>query len=50
MLFGVLGKKWKKLDDWRAVYYNDHWIDMPSQYRPQEREVCFEDDEPGAFW
>lgn len=50
MLFGVLGNKWKRLDDWREVYYNDWWIVMPARYRPVEPDVCFEGGEPGAFW
>lgn len=50
MVFGVLGKKWKRLDDWRAAYYNDAWMDMPAQYRPVETDVCFDDNEPGGYW
>lgn len=50
IVFGVLGSKWKRLEDWRAVYFNDAWIDMPARYRPQETDVCPEDGVPLAFW
>ncbi len=50
MVFGVIGKKWRNLPDWRAAYYNEWWIDMPPQYKPKENDVCPENGEPGAFW
>jgi hypothetical protein len=50
ILFGVLGRKWRGLDEWREAYFNDDWIDMPDRYRPVETDVCPEGGEPLAFW
>jgi len=50
IIFGVIGKKWRGLEDWRAAYFNGWWIDMPAAYKPKEDDVCPENGEPGAFW
>ena len=46
VLFGVLGKRWRDSDEWRARYVNADWIDMPARYRPVETGVC----DSGAYW
>ncbi len=33
-LFGVLGERWRKREEWQRSYINDAWIDMPARYRP----------------
>lgn len=48
ILFGVLGKRWRSeaFRDWRRLYFNEYWIDMPSKYKPKEEDVC----DGGAYW
>jgi hypothetical protein len=38
-LFGVLGDRWRKNPEWRRLYLNDAWIDMPERYRPAAAET-----------
>jgi hypothetical protein len=45
VLFGVLGKRWRAREDFRA-YINDAWIDMPARYRPPETDIA----DGGAYW
>jgi hypothetical protein len=49
ILFGVLGKRWlghKFFRFWNERYYNEHWINMPFEYRPNATGVC----DGGAYW
>jgi hypothetical protein len=38
-LFGVSGRRWNEREDWRRDYFNDAWIDMPPEYRPDPAET-----------
>jgi hypothetical protein len=38
-LFGVLGDRWRGSDEWRRLYLNDAWVDMPERYRPAPDEA-----------
>ena len=46
ILFGVIGQRWRTRDDFKTLYFNDWWIDMPAKYRPKETDVC----DLGAYW
>lgn len=46
VLFGVIGKRWREEGDWADRYFTDSWIDMPTEYRPKEIDVC----DHGAYW
>jgi len=46
ILFGVIGQRWRQLEDWKSRYFNDSWIDMPNRYKPKETDVC----DRGAYW
>jgi len=46
VLFGIIGARWRDWDDWKQMYFNEHWIDMPTQYKPKELDVC----DQGAYW
>lgn len=39
VLFGVLGRRWRELPQWRRDYVTDAWIDMPELYRPDQAET-----------
>jgi hypothetical protein len=41
-LFGVRGRRWNEREDWRRDYFNDAWIDLPPEYRPDPAHT-FED-------
>lgn len=45
-LFGVMGKRWRDKTDFRQKYLNEHWVDMPDYYKPNEKDVC----DQGAYW
>jgi hypothetical protein len=38
-LFGVLGDRWRSSAEWRRLYLNDAWVDMPASYRPAPGEA-----------
>jgi len=44
VLFGVLGKRWRHREEWKRLYINDWWIDMPVKYKPADEH------DSGAFW
>jgi hypothetical protein len=47
IVFGVIGQRWRNLDDMKRNYFTEHWIDMPERYRPKEaNDVC----DRGAYW
>jgi hypothetical protein len=46
VVFGVNGKRWLKWPSWREAYFNEHWVRVPDQYRPNETNVC----DSGAYW
>jgi hypothetical protein len=46
IIFGVIGQRWRNLDDWKRDYFNEYWIDMPVKYKPKETAVC----DNGAYW
>jgi hypothetical protein len=46
IIFGVFGKRWKEVKEWNELYFNEHWTDLPSKYRPKETDVC----DNGAYW
>lgn len=46
LLFGVLGARWRAREGWMKKYFNDAWIDMPTRYRPQQKNVS----NAGAYW
>lgn len=62
VVFGVVGKRWREREDWRTMYFNEYWIDMPEAYRPKElteRRVVqlagfepfvLEGGDSGAYW
>lgn len=35
LIFGVKGKRWHDRPEWRDVYFNEWWIEMPQEYRPK---------------
>jgi hypothetical protein len=37
--FGVLGNRWRRRKDFERDYFNDSWIYLPAQYRPDPLEV-----------
>lgn len=39
VLFGVLGKRWRRRGEWADRYFNEAWIDMPAKYRPDPSET-----------
>ncbi len=45
ILFGVIGKRWRSRGKWKQAYFNEHWIDMPEQYRPE-----FLGSDRGTYW
>jgi hypothetical protein len=38
-LFGVIGRRWRELPEWRRDYFTEAWIDMPERYRPDPTET-----------
>ena len=38
-LFGVLGRRWRERPEWRRLYVNRAWIDMPDRYKPDPAET-----------
>lgn len=46
VLFGVIGQRWRHWAHWQRDYFNEHWIDMPTDYRPTDTNVC----DGGAYW
>lgn len=49
ILFGVWGKRWLEpqfFKFWNERYYNEHWVHMPSDYKPNATDVC----DLGAYW
>lgn len=40
VLFGVKGTRWKNNARWRDVFFNEWWIDMPTEYRPKEGDAA----------
>lgn len=46
ILFGVVGKRWRNLEDWKKADFIDWWIDVPAKYKPKETDVC----DSGAYW
>lgn len=47
ILFGVRGKRWRERQSWHTRYFNDYWIDTPSEYFIPEKDVMVEG---GAYW
>jgi hypothetical protein len=39
VLFGVIGRRWRELPEWRRDYFTEAWIDMPVRYRPDPAET-----------
>ncbi|OHD14526.1 MAG: hypothetical protein A2086_14335 [Spirochaetes bacterium GWD1_27_9] len=46
ILFGVLGQRWRDMEEFQNNYINEHWINMPKNYIPKEKENC----ENGCYW
>jgi hypothetical protein len=46
VVFGILGRRWRRWSDWQERYVTEAWIDMPERYRPEETGVC----DDGAYW
>lgn len=46
IMFGVLGGRWRNLENWKKLYFNDAWIDMPEKYHPEQKDIC----DGGAYW
>ena len=46
VLFGVIGKRWREQKYWQKNYFNEHWINMPTSYKPGRKDVC----DQGAYW
>jgi hypothetical protein len=38
IIFGVLGQRWKNNENFQG-YFNDCWVEMPDQYKPNKSEV-----------
>jgi hypothetical protein len=39
VVFGVLGARWRDDAGWQRRYFNEAWIDVPAQYRPDQTET-----------
>lgn len=46
VLFGVLGERWRSRVDWQEKYINEHWVNLPENYIPDEKDNC----EKGCYW
>lgn len=47
VLFGVQGKRWREDSQWQQDYWNEAWIDMPSDVHPRGARWLADD---GAYW
>lgn len=47
VLFGVQGKRWRDDPEWQRAYWNETWLDMPSEYKPLQKDWTVDD---GAYW
>lgn len=46
VLFGVLGRRWRRDRYWQENYINNAWIDMPDEFSPAHRNTG----DQGAYW
>ena len=47
VIFGVAGERWKRDPYYREKLINGSWIDMPVEYRPNNKELV---SDTGAYW
>jgi len=47
VLFGVQGKRWRDDPNWQRAYWNEAWLEMPSEYKPIQKDWTVDD---GAYW
>lgn len=47
VLFGVGGGRWNKDEFWIRNYINQHWIDMPENYHPENKSMLTDN---SAYW
>lgn len=47
VLFGVQGRRWREDPQWQHDYWNEAWIDMPSEVHPKGARWLADD---GAYW
>ena len=50
VLFGVMGERWRRREDWKKQYFNDYWIDMPARYRPKEIDAGIRGRDLDHYW
>ncbi len=41
LLFGVIGRRWRKRPEWHQKYFNEAWIDVPERYQPTVANVGY---------
>lgn len=47
VLFGIGGGRWSKDKFWTTNYINEHWIEMPKKYHPENKSFLTDN---GAYW
>jgi hypothetical protein len=47
VLFGIGGGRWSKDEFWTTNYINEHWIEMPKKYHPENKSILTDN---GAYW
>lgn len=47
VLFGIGGGRWSKDEFWTTNYINEHWIEMPKKYHPENKSILSDN---GAYW
>lgn len=47
VLFGVQGRRWRDDQAWQRAYWNNSWVDMPTDVYPRRRGWVVDD---GAYW
>jgi|LauGreDrversion4_2_1035121.scaffolds.fasta_scaffold03667_5 hypothetical protein len=47
VLFGIGGGRWSKDEFWTNNYINEHWIEMPKKYHPENKSILTDN---GAYW
>ncbi|OHD24231.1 MAG: hypothetical protein A2086_11755 [Spirochaetes bacterium GWD1_27_9] len=46
IVFGVIGGRWRNQEEWQTKYFNEHWVNVPENYIPKEKDDC----ENGCYW
>jgi hypothetical protein len=49
-VFGVIGKRWWNMDDWKRDYFNSYWINVPERYKPRELSEGMAVCDNGDYW